>query len=202
MKRSAMILFVLATLATAAPARADFWGKLVKESGEFISNKLGRSADDAARFAARHGDDAARGFSRNADDIAGVAGGTASHLSARSVRRLEALRTSGHPGASGLAGVVEAYGDPAMDFIYRHRGTLAGTAALTAFLANPEPYLNGVETLAAPPLTRLSDGVVSVFDSLGWVLIILSFGGAAAVFHHYKQKLREGQTTEKEGVHP
>jgi hypothetical protein len=39
--------------------------------------------------------------------------------------------------AQELLGVVAKYGDPAMDFIWRNKGILAGGATLTAFLANP-----------------------------------------------------------------
>jgi hypothetical protein len=50
--------------------------------------------------------------------------------------------------AAEVMGVVAKHGDTAMDFIWRNKGVLAGGAALTAFLANPDPYLNGTNKLA------------------------------------------------------
>jgi hypothetical protein len=46
--------------------------------------------------------------------------------------------------------VIARYGAPAMDFIWRNKGPLAvGTAltALTAFLANPKPFIDGTSQL-------------------------------------------------------
>jgi hypothetical protein len=61
-----------------------------------------------------------------------------------------------------VLGVIGRHGDKAMDFIWRHKGVLAGGAALTAFLANPEPYLNGTADIARVGLegvNRLADTV-------------------------------------------
>src|SRR5579864_2859231 len=44
--------------------------------------------------------------------------------------------------------VVAKHGDRAMDFVWRHKGALAVTAVLAAFLADPEPFLNGTKDLA------------------------------------------------------
>jgi hypothetical protein len=43
--------------------------------------------------------------------------------------------------------VIGKYGDRAADFIWRHKGALAVGATLTAFLANPEPFLDGTQVL-------------------------------------------------------
>ena len=42
-----------------------------------------------------------------------------------------------------VMGVIARYGDPAMEFIWRHKGALAVSTALTAFLANPQPFIDG-----------------------------------------------------------
>lgn len=49
--------------------------------------------------------------------------------------------------SSGLLDVVAKSGDEAMEFIWKHKGALTVTATLTAFLKNPEPFIQGVETL-------------------------------------------------------
>jgi len=47
-----------------------------------------------------------------------------------------------------LLGVVGTHGNRAANFLWENKGVLAGGAALTAFLANPEPYLNGTRDIA------------------------------------------------------
>lgn len=44
--------------------------------------------------------------------------------------------------------VIAKYGDKAMDFIWRHKGSLAVAAVLAAFLKDPEPFINGTRDLA------------------------------------------------------
>src|SRR6185437_3010947 len=46
-----------------------------------------------------------------------------------------------------LLAVIARHGDTAMDFIWRNKGVLAGSAALAAFLSNPEPFLSGAADL-------------------------------------------------------
>jgi hypothetical protein len=48
-----------------------------------------------------------------------------------------------------LLGVVAKHGDGAVNSLWQNKGTLAGGAALAAFLADPEPFLNGTRDLAA-----------------------------------------------------
>ena len=47
-----------------------------------------------------------------------------------------------------LLELVGKHGDRAMDFVWRHKGALAVTAVLAAFLADPEPFVNGTNSLA------------------------------------------------------
>ena len=47
-----------------------------------------------------------------------------------------------------LLEMISRYGDRAMDFVWKHKGSLAVTAVLAAFLADPEPFLNGAKDLA------------------------------------------------------
>jgi hypothetical protein len=42
-----------------------------------------------------------------------------------------------------LLGVVGKYGDRGMDFIWKNKGALTVAATLTAFLANPQPFIDG-----------------------------------------------------------
>jgi hypothetical protein len=73
-------------------------------------------------------------------------------LSPRSGRRLALLAHEGFLARSGRAPevlqVIRRHGDRAMDFLWRHRFVLGGSAVLAAFLAHPEPYLDGTAHLA------------------------------------------------------
>ncbi len=62
--------------------------------------------------------------------------------------------------------VMERYGDRACDFIWKHKGVIFGTAALAAFLANPEPFLRGARDIAKVPMS----GIVAATD---WTAVFL-----------------------------
>ena len=42
---------------------------------------------------------------------------------------------------------VGKYGDRAMDFVWKHKAALATAAVLATFLADPQPYLDGVKDI-------------------------------------------------------
>jgi hypothetical protein len=43
--------------------------------------------------------------------------------------------------------LIEKFGDRAMEFIWRHKGSLAVGTVLAAFLLDPEPFLTGARDL-------------------------------------------------------
>ncbi|MBA4017242.1 MAG: hypothetical protein C0483_08720 [Pirellula sp.] len=47
-----------------------------------------------------------------------------------------------------LLDVVARYGDAGMNFIWKNKGALAVSATLAAFLANPQPFIDGTKDLA------------------------------------------------------
>ncbi len=49
---------------------------------------------------------------------------------------------------SQLLEVVAKYGDAGMNFIWKHKGALAVSATLAAFLADPQPFIDGTADLA------------------------------------------------------
>ncbi len=44
--------------------------------------------------------------------------------------------------------IIEKYGDKAMEFIWRNKGSLTVAVVLAAFLKDPEPFINGTRDLA------------------------------------------------------
>jgi hypothetical protein len=143
-----------------------------------LADDAGENAPRVLRLLSSHGDDAARVlshpqgmalFGRFGDDAVevlikhrGVGEGLLEGLGQPAIKALGAVSPqagrrmammTNEMAASGRAaemmGVIAKHGDTAMDFIWRHKAVLAGGAALTAFLANPEPYLNGTTKLVS-----------------------------------------------------
>jgi hypothetical protein len=77
--------------------------------------------------------------------------------------------------------VLAKYGDPAMDFVWRHKGALATTAGLAAFLSHPEEFISGARDItrvvgenAVKPLIELPAGAVrEAARTTNWTLVFL-----------------------------
>jgi hypothetical protein len=139
-----------------------------------------RYGDDAAEALVRHGEMALPLI----DDFGTPAAKAMQALSPQNARRLAIMHRSGELTRLGrqeeLLDVVTRYGDRAMEFIWRNKGALAVGAALTAFLMDPEGFLNGVKSLvdvvgehAIRPVTetpaRLAEGVVK---TVNWTVVL------------------------------
>jgi hypothetical protein len=102
-----------------------------------------------------------------------------------------------------VLGVVAQYGDRAMEFIWKHKYTLAGTAALTAFLAHPEPFLDGGKDItkiaaenAVRPLAEVPGKVATeAARQINWnlvvILALLVATGLAVVFVSRMSRYRQ-----------
>jgi hypothetical protein len=137
--------------------------------GDAAASLLGRYGDQAiwvagkpARLAliVRHGDQAALALLRHrtlAEPLIESFGATAAqalaHVSSRNARRMAILLADGTLERIGrtneVLGVIGRFGDHAMDFVWRHKGALAVGTVLAAFLADPEPFLNGARDVAS-----------------------------------------------------
>jgi hypothetical protein len=92
-----------------------------------------------------------------------------------------------------VLGVLARYGDPAMEFVWRHKGALATTAGLAAFLADPGAFISGakditdiVATNAVKPLAEVPgiaarEGAAEVARRTNWTLVFLAPVAAAAL---------------------
>lgn len=144
----------------------------------------------------RYGDDAAQALMKHrtlaADLIEALHAPAAKALAKvgdRNARRLALMHKSGDLARIGrtdeLLGVVGRYGDRAMEFIWNHKGKLATAAVLAAFLADPEPYINGVATLASTIAVPVVEGGKAlgreIARSINWTRIFLLAGGGIAV---------------------
>lgn len=66
-----------------------------------------------------------------------------------------------------LLDVVGRYGDKAADFIWRNKGALVVGSALTAFLSNPEPFIDGAMSLP-------NNAVEQIAPQVNWTLVIIA----------------------------
>lgn len=140
--------------------------RLVEEAGEHghqCVKLLAKYGDEAIWVVAKpnrmaifvkFGDDAAEAMMKHGEiaepllqSMGKPAAAALKAVSSQNARRLAMLAEDGQLAKIGrtpeLLDVIAKYGDPAMDFIWRNKGALTVTAALTAFLANPKPFLEG-----------------------------------------------------------
>jgi hypothetical protein len=149
---------------------------------------LARWGDDGIRLLAVEGDSAVAALARYGDeavelmirhpgvgrDLLAQFGGQVLRrpLSTESVvalnRLAEPIRASGR--SAEILAVVETFGDRACDFLWRNKGTIFLAAVLTAFLHDPEPYLDGVKQLVVQPATQLAQDAAS---RTNWTLVVL-----------------------------
>jgi hypothetical protein len=109
---------------------------------------VSKFGDDAAEALVRHpgiAESAIEGFGK-------PAAAALKNLNGQNARRLGMMADEGSLAQMSrggeLLGVIGKYGDNAMDFVWRNKGKLAVSAALVAFLNDPEPFISGTRDLA------------------------------------------------------
>lgn len=146
----------------------------------------------ALALIARHGDDAAIALLEHkgiAEPIIERFGGPGVHalakLDAQNGRRLAMLLEEGAISRSGkaveLLDIIGKYGDRAMAFVWEHKGALAITAVLAAFIARPEVFISGAEDIAriagenvARPIAETPGKVaVEVAKGTNWTMVFV-----------------------------
>jgi hypothetical protein len=140
----------------------------------------------------KYGDNAAEGMMKHGEiaepllsSFGKPAAGALKSVNSQSVRRLAMLAEDGQLAKIGqtpeLLEVVAKYGDRAADFIWRNKGALTVTAALAAFLANPEPFLDGAKDItkvlaehAVKPIAEVPGQVASeAAKNTNWTVVIV-----------------------------
>jgi hypothetical protein len=115
---------------------------------------------DRLSLFAKHGDEAAEAMIKHKEiaqplirSFDAPAAKALNALDGRNARRLAIMADEGELARIGrteqLLGVISRFGDRGMDFVWRNKGALAVAAALTAFLAEPAPFIEGTKDLAA-----------------------------------------------------
>ena len=146
--------------------------RLVEEAGEHAGTAVKLMAKhgdealwvlrDSQRMAllAKYGDEAAEAMIRHKgvatsliEQFRAPAAKALNVLDGQNVRRLAMLADEGTLAKVGrtdaLMAVIEKYGNRAADFVWRNKGSLTVAAALTAFLNDPQPFIDGTRDLAS-----------------------------------------------------
>jgi hypothetical protein len=87
----------------------------------------------------------------------------------------------------------ERYGDRAMDFVWRNKLTLAGGTTLAAFVANPEPFLDGTRQLVENTVESVATNVgkpiaQQLGDAKQWTWRILAIAAMLILFWGWKTR--------------
>ncbi len=156
----------------------------------------------ALQLVLRHGDDAAaalvksRGVALPAIESIGKPAVRAFKAvgSPRNARRLAMMAADGGELAKightpEVLAIIAKYGDKAMEFIWHHKGALTVTAVLAAFLAEPEPFINGarditqtvVKPIADVPAIAAKEGAAEVARNTNWTLVFLALIAALSL---------------------
>jgi hypothetical protein len=168
-----------------------------EQSGDVV-RLMAKYGDDAdfviatpsrlAMFSA-HGDDAAKALIAHGEiaeplinTLGQPAAGALAKLSSQNARRLAMMAGDGELAKIGrtpeLLAVVQRFPDKAMDFIWKNKGALATASVLAAFLANPQPFLDGTleisSQLAEHAVGPLADVPAEIARGTNWTIIILA----------------------------
>jgi hypothetical protein len=183
------LMVIVLSLATELTAQTK--GKIAKESIEFAARKLGaRPARKLSMHALKK--TAARGLTKaTADDAAIViskhrriaqplvkqfgpsATQAYARLNSRNARRLAILSQDGPPPNKELLGVIARYGNPAMEFIWKNKAALLTASALATFVANPEPFIDGLAHLSTDVAEHVLEPLASgAATRTNWTLLI------------------------------
>ncbi len=170
---------------------------LLEKHGAGAATILAKWGDDGLRLLATEGDAATALLSRHGDEAVdlmirhpGVGGrlleifGPRVARSALSTEGAVTLQRLSDPivksgRADQILAVVERFGDRACRFLWRNKGTVFLGAVLTAFLADPEPYLDGLRELVVQPA---SDAAQEAVRRTNWTVVfiaVLLAGGLA-----------------------
>lgn len=167
------------TLVDDAGANAPSVLRLLNHYGDDAVRALSRPKGMA--LVARYGDDAAKALISHK----GIAEPLLDSMGMPAVKAINALGPQAGRRLAMMAGddlvaigrtselleVIARHGDKAMDFIWKHKAVLAGSAALAAFLRDPEPFLNGTasltENVIKPAAAAVAGAVTPGFAAAG-----------------------------------
>ncbi len=161
------------------------------QSRRAIAAKLG---DDAAEAMIKHGE--------IAEPVLEMAGQSAAaalrSVSTKSGRQIKMMMDEGDlvkiGRTSELMSVVGKYGDNAMSFVWKNKGALLVGTALAAFLADPEPFINGTKDLATVAANVAIEPLAKEIGiRTNWTITICALAIACMTYLAFKQWLRRSR---------
>jgi len=173
--------------------KAIRWIEASASDGAQSARLISRFGDEAAwvvtdparrAIAVKMGDDAAAAMiklGQPAEKILELGGESAAkaaaQLSTKTGRQLAMLADDSASAAlvknDALMQTVAKFGDKGMEFIWKNKASLAVAATLTAFLANPEPFIDGTQSLAQVVADAAVEPIArEIASSTNWTLTI------------------------------
>lgn len=171
------------------------------ENAPAVITLLNRYGNDAVWVASKprklaifvkHGDEAAEAMIKHPGIAAPViekfgkpAAEAITKVSSQNARRIGMMADDGSLAAAGqadgLLGVIGKHGDTAADFIWKHKGALAVAVTATAFIADPQPFIDGTRDLAEIAVKPITEGTKEITRGVAagtnWTLVIVAFAG-------------------------
>ncbi len=161
------------------------------QSRRLIASKFG---DDAAEAMIKHGE-----IAEPVLELAGKSAASAlRNISTKNGRQMKMMMDEGElvkiGRTSELMNVVAKYGDNAMEFVWKNKGALLVGTALAAFLANPEPFINGTKDLAAVATKVAIEPLAKEIGSrTNWTVTIFALASACLTYLAFKQWIRRSR---------
>ena len=170
-----------------------------------IARLINRHGNDAVWVASKprnlaifikHGDEAAEAMIKHpgvAEPVIERFGQPAARalgtVSEQSARRIRMMADDGSLVAAGkadeLLDVIGRYGDRAASFIWNHKGALAVATVAAAFLADPQPFIDGTRDLAQVAVQPLDSAAKEVgkgvAEGTNWTVVIVTLATLVAV---------------------
>ncbi|MCU0712221.1 MAG: hypothetical protein MUC43_09185 [Pirellula sp.] len=180
--------------------------RLIDSSGDeatLAARLLAKYGDDATELVSNPGpmnlvkslgDDAAETFIKHGAPAEGVlnvgglaASKAANQLTSRHGRQLimlaEEESTKQLVRSEALMGTIAKLGDKGMDFVWKNKGALLAVGAITAFVANPEPFIDGTASLAQVAAESVANPIADgIANRTNWTLVIVVLAALIAAY--------------------
>lgn len=177
------------------------------EAIEVLNSPVRRSllatlGDDAGEVLVKHGVVAEKVLTASGTPAAKALVNLSSQNARRLVMLADDAGTATLASNTDLLALFARYGDRAMDFVWRNKLALSTGTVLAAFLANPEPFLDGTLQLAESGFDSLTTNVAKpIAEKIGnntqWTLVLLAALLCGSLLIYFRKPRETPETTSK-----